>query len=278
MITGLNDINNIDAGIYSGINIGKYQSWHESLNNGLLAYYPCDDGINLTLRDTFGTKNGTLQDKKLWSTERLYSQNKYVVADGVNEIQFGNHVDYYGIANTDIFTVAAWVYHTTTAVETTIIDMGFRSTASAGSTNNGLTFRITAGKIRFRIRQLVTIGYGGTIRGLWDVRQVLPLRQWVFVVMQRDTRYGYYYSRYANKENYEVMDMGADSPLDTWASLGYRILGNANNNTSNVVSPKESAVCKIGIWNRILKQQEITALYYNGIGMSKTNQFDNGTN
>jgi hypothetical protein len=281
MITFSKPISDINYGIQQGVNVGKILSWHDSLNTGLKAYYPCDDLFNLNLRDTVGTKNGTLDNRILWGKEPVIKQQKYLRGTGANQVTFGNQVDYYGLGSTNQFTVTAWIYlpqYTASPAGLTILDMGYRS-SSTNIDNAGLYFVLNNNRIYFRIRQRVASTTWGTgNRGIWATKQILPKQTWVFVAMMRDLRFGYYYSRYSNKENYEKQDMGVDSNLNTWQNLQYRILCLANNNVGLIYSDKGSLVTKIGVWDRVLKPQELSALYYNGIGMSKTNQFDNGTN
>jgi hypothetical protein len=223
-------------GIIASSNGGAIPS---TLWDGLLAYYTADNTPN----DALGTYNGTLVNGATYGTGKI---NNGFIFDGVNDyINLGNNFNF---DNTLPFTVSAWVYTSSTTIQTYFSKLlnfyGYELTINFGT---GIRFYIKGSN-----GGSIDLSINGQSENVWQ--------NIVFTYDGSRTALGVngYVNGVLRTKNITSNNLSSSSVIAQSAQISGR---------AGVSQPFNGIIDEIGIWNKVLTEEEVTELYNSGSGL-----------
>ena len=223
--------------------------------NNLLSYYKAD-GSPI---DSIGTFDGTLENGATYGTGII---NQGFSLDGVNDfINMGDNLNI-GLKS---WTYNVWVLTTNNSSSATIL-----SKSRSGFNEVRWFWRVLAGKLEMNLETST----GGS--GRWKFKGATSLSTSVYsmvtVTINRTGPVNMYVNGVA--DSITTTKANASVPNDISSFSGFSLDTNFDfcaGALSNSVSPFLGEMDEIGIWDRVLTQDEVTELYNNGFGKQYPN-------
>lgn len=235
------------------------RSFPASLLTDLVGYYSFNEASGTSVTDRSGNgKTGTLTNASIRGAGLVEGGLTF---DGTNYCDLATTLNLYSLG--DSHSVAAWVWVGSTTQTVQILNCNNRSSGSNASFNDGFSFRIIAGFPYARF-QYNTINDPSTdARGNYTSTLQVAVG-WNLVIFTRTATAGIF-----------KLVNNAGSFTDSYAYSSNSV-DFANGNTVNEIgksgsnnSDSGTKVDEVGIWNRVITDAEINALWNAGNGRTK---------
>jgi hypothetical protein len=233
----------------------QYLPVTDPLWNNLESYYKADNTSN----DVLGNNNGTLTNGATYGTGII---NQGFSLDGVNDfINMGDNLNI-GLKS---WTYNVWVLTTNNSSSATIL-----SKSRSGFNEVRWFWRVLAGKLEMNLETST----GGSNR--WKFKGATSLSTSVYsmvtVTINRTGPVNMYVNGVA--DSITTTKANASVPNDISSFSGFSLDTNFDfcaGALSNSVSPFLGEIDEVGIWDRVLTQDEVTELYNSGTGKQYPN-------